>query len=211
MLVPFGEYIPMRETFPFLEKAFEASAGTAMGLNYTPGRSSSPVPVPIRPGSSVTVGVIPLVCFEDVVGSWVRRFIRQEPQLMVNVTNDGWFNRSCANEQHWRNAAFRCIELRRAMVRAANTGVSVALAPNGAVIADLRDSSGSPFTRGVMAATLPVGCTKITLYAMLGDWAVLVCFLVFAALLLRRIGAGKRVHGPVENGVYRRSTGATPR
>lgn len=211
MLVPFGEYIPMRETFPFLEKAFEASAGTAMGLNYTPGCSSSPVPVPIRPGSSVTVGVIPLVCFEDVVGSWVRRFIRQEPQLMVNVTNDGWFNRSCANEQHWRNAAFRCIELRRAMVRAANTGVSVALAPNGAVIADLRDSSGSPFTRGVMAATLPVGCTKITLYAMLGDWAVLVCFLVFAALLLRRIGAGKRVHGPVENGVYRRSTGATPR
>lgn len=44
MLVPFGEYIPMRETFPFLEKAFEASAGTAMGLNYTPGCSSSPVP-----------------------------------------------------------------------------------------------------------------------------------------------------------------------
>lgn len=55
------------------------------------------------------------------------------------------------------NAAFRCIELRRSMVRAANTGVSVALAPNGAVIADLRDSSGSPFTRGVMTATLPVG------------------------------------------------------
>ena len=49
------------------------------------------------------------------MGSWVRRFARQEPQLMVNVTNDGWFNRSCANEQHWRNAAFRCIELRRSM------------------------------------------------------------------------------------------------
>ena len=209
-----GERFSNQDNVNFLsaeEDYVQASAGTAMGLNYTPGCSSSPVPVPIRPGSSVTVGVIPLVCFEDVVGSWVRRFIRQEPQLMVNVTNDGWFNRSCANEQHWRNAAFRCIELRRAMVRAANTGVSVALAPNGAVIADLRDSSGSPFTRGVMAATLPVGCTKITLYAMLGDWAVLVCFLVFAALLLRRIGAGKRVHGPVENGVYRRSTGATPR
>lgn len=106
ILVPFGEYIPMRETFPFLEKAFEASAGTAMGMNYTPGTSSNPVPVPIRPGSSVTVGVIPLVCFEDVVGSWVRRFVRPEPQVLVNVTNDGWFNRSWANEQHWRNAAF---------------------------------------------------------------------------------------------------------
>lgn len=211
MLVPFGEYIPMRETFPFLEKAFEASAGTAMGMNYTPGSSSSPVPVPVRPGSSVTVGVIPLVCFEDVVGSWVRRFVKPEPQLMVNVTNDGWFNRSCANEQHWRNAAFRCIELRRSMVRAANTGVSVALAPNGAVIADLRDSAGSPFTRGVMTATLPVGCTEVTLYAMLGDWAVLACFLLFTALLLRRWLAGKRGTGPVKDGVYRRSAGATPR
>ena len=209
MLVPFGEYIPMRETFPFLEKAFEASAGTAMGMNYTPGASSSPVPVPMRPGSSATVGVIPLVCFEDVVGSWVRRFVRQEPQLMVNVTNDGWFNRSCANEQHWRNAAFRCIELRRSMVRAANTGVSVALAPNGAVIADLRDSSGSPFTRGVMNATLPVGCTEMTLYALFGDWAILACFLLFAALLLRRMNEGKRNAGPVKDGVYRR--GATPR
>ena len=209
MLVPFGEYIPMRETFPFLEKAFEASAGTAMGMNYTPGASSSPVPVPMRPGSSATVGVIPLVCFEDVVGSWVRRFVRQEPQLMVNVTNDGWFNRSCANEQHWRNAAFRCIELRRSMVLAANTGVSVALAPNGAVIADLRDSSGSPFTRGVMNATLPVGCTEMTLYALFGDWAILACFLLFAALLLRRMNEGKRNAGPVKDGVYRR--GATPR
>ena len=93
--------------------------------------------------------------------------------------------------------------------RAANTGVSVALAPNGAVIADLRDSSGSPFTRGVMTATLPVGCTEITLYALLGDWAVLACFLLFAALLLRRAGAGKRNGGPVKDGVYRR--GATPR
>lgn len=212
MLVPFGEYIPMRETFPFLEKAFEASAGTAMGMNYTPGASSDPVPVPIRPGGSVTVGVIPLVCFEDVVGSWVRRFVRPEPQLMVNVTNDGWFNRSCANEQHWRNAAFRCIELRRSMVRAANTGVSVALAPNGAVIADLRDSSGSPFTRGVMTATLPVGCTEVTLYAMLGDWAVLACFLLFLALLMRRRAARRQTGtAGVRDGVYRPGSGATPR
>lgn len=213
MLVPFGEYIPMRETFPFLEKAFEASAGTAMGMNYTPGESTEPVPVPIRPGSSVTVGVIPLICFEDVVGSWVRRFIRPEPQVLVNVTNDGWFNRSWANEQHWRNAAFRCIELRRSMIRAANTGVSVALAPNGAVIADLRDSSGSPFTKGVMTAVLPAGCTDVTLYAMLGDWAVAACFLLFLGIWMRRILSGRRgaPKGEVRNGVYRPGSGTTPR
>lgn len=212
MLVPFGEYIPMRESFPFLEKAFEASAGTSMGVNYTHGTSSSPLQVPIRQGSSVTVGVIPLVCFEDVVGSWVRRFVRPEPQVMVNVTNDGWFNRSYANEQHWRNAAFRCIELRRSMIRSANTGVSMALAPNGAVIADLRDSDGSPFTRGVMFATLPAGCTEVTLYAMWGDWAVLACLLILAALLVHG-RLSRRPHSPshVENGVYLSGKGATPR
>lgn len=211
MLVPFGEYIPMRKTFPFLEKAFEASAGTAMGLNYTPGESTTPISVPIRPGSSQMVGVIPLICFEDVVGSWVRRFVRPEPQIMVNVTNDGWFNRSCANEQHWRNAAFRCIELRRSMIRAANTGVSMALAPNGAVIEDLRDASGSPFTRGVMFASLPVGYEGITLYAMLGDWAVGACFVLFAALLLRRLLAAKKDAAGVRDGVYLPGRGATPR
>lgn len=211
MLVPFGEYIPLRETFPFLEKAFEISAGTAMGLNYTPGSSSAPIPVPMRPGSSVMVGVIPLVCFEDVVGSWARRFVRREPQVMVNVTNDGWFNHSWANEQHWRNAAFRCMELRRSMVRAANTGVSVALAPNGAVIADLRGADGSPFVRGVMSATLPVGCTEVTLYALLGDWFVLVCLLLLAWLVGRRLTASRRSKALVRDGVYQRSSGTTPR
>ena len=105
------------------------------------------------------------------------------------------------------------MELRRSMVRAANTGVSVALAPNGAVIADLRDASGSPFTRGVMTATLPAGCTEVTLYAMLGDWAVPACFLLFLALLVRRILASGRgaVREGVHNGVYRPERGATPR
>lgn len=99
------------------------------------------------------------------------------------------------------------------MIRAANTGVSVALGPNGAVIADLRDTSGSPFTKGVMTAKLPAGCTEVTLYAMLGDWAIPACFLLFLVLLIRRILAGGRGAGKesVRNGVYRPDRGATPR
>ncbi len=208
-LVPFGEYIPLRDTFPILEKAFEFSAGAAMGANYEKGDSTEPLMTPLTPGGKTAVGVIPLICFEDVVGDWARRFIRAQRQVLVNVTNDGWFNRSWANEQHWRNAAFRCIELRRAMVRSANTGVSVALAPNGAVIKDLRDADGSPFVRGTMYVVLPVGCTVVTLYAMLGDWFVLVCLLVFAGLLLRRALTRKKkaMSGTVVDGVYKRKSG----
>lgn len=51
----------------------------------------------------------------------------------------------------------------------------------------------------------------MTLYALLGDWAVLACFLLFAALLLRRQARENAMGAPVKDGVYRRAAGATPR
>ncbi len=184
-LVPFGEYIPLRKEFPILEKAFEFSAGAAMGSNFTCGDSTEPLTLPIVPGSLVQVQAIPTVCFEDTVGRLVRKFARPESQVIVNVTNDGWFRHSWANEQHWRNAAFRSIELRRSMVRAANTGVSVAIAPNGAVMSEIRGEDGSPFIKGYLFARLPITFTGMTLYAMLGDWAVGLCGFIILILLLR--------------------------
>lgn len=177
-LVPFGEYIPLRDCLPILEDAFAFSAGGAMGANFSPGGVYEPLELPVRPGFARTVQVIPSVCFEDTVGRLLRRFARPGPQVIVNVTNDGWFNRSSANEQHWRNAAFRCIELRRSMIRAANTGVTVAIAPNGAPIAQLRDADGSPFTEGYLFARLPILHEGLTLYALAGDWFVILCALV---------------------------------
>jgi apolipoprotein N-acyltransferase len=186
-LVPFGEYIPLRETFPILEKAFEFSAGMAMGSNFSSGTSYEPLRLPIVPGSVVTVDAIPTICFEDSVGRLVRRFARPERQVIVNVTNDGWFNHSWANEQHLRNAIFRSIELRRSMIRAANTGITVAIAPNGAIIKELRDAKGSPFIADKLFARLPITDTSLTLYAMAGDWAVLVCALIVIGVLSIRI------------------------
>jgi apolipoprotein N-acyltransferase len=186
-LVPFGEYIPLRETFPILEKAFEFSAGMAMGSNFSSGTSYEPLRLPIVPGSVVTVDAIPTICFEDSVGRLVRRFARPERQVIVNVTNDGWFNHSWANEQHLRNAIFRSIELRRSMIRAANTGITVAIAPNGAIIKELRDAKGSPFIADKLFARLPITDTSLTLYAMAGDWAVLVCALLVIGVLSIRI------------------------
>lgn len=192
-LVPFGEYIPLRTTLPILEKAFEFSAGGAMGANFDAGTSRDPLDVPLTPGSSRHVQIIPSVCFEDTVGRLLRQFVRGAPQVIVNVTNDGWFNHSCANEQHWRNGAFRAIELRRSMIRAANTGVTVAIAPNGAVIGDVRDQKGSPFTKGYLFARLPISYQGVTLYAMLGDWAVALCALfLLGVLVFGKMNAAKR-------------------
>lgn len=185
-LVPFGEYIPFRESLPVLEKAFEISAGAPMGSDFRAGESLEPLSLPIVPGSMVTVQAIPTVCFEDTVGRLVRKFARPDEQVIVNVTNDGWFKHSWANEQHCRNAAFRCIELRRSMVRAANTGITAAFAPNGSIINELRDESGSPFVQGYMFARLPINRSGMTLYALFGDWAVGACALIVVAFLLAK-------------------------
>ena len=122
-LVPFGEYVPLRSALPFLEKL----ASNAIGVDFTPGKKTDPIKMTLPEPYSV----IPLVCFEDTFGNLARKFIKNEPQLIVNVTNDGWFGKSAASEQHLANAMFRCIELRRPMIRSANTGISCIIDSTG--------------------------------------------------------------------------------
>ncbi len=194
-LVPFGEYIPCRDVFPWLEDAFTHSAGFRMGNTFEKGDTVEPLPVR-GAVSGGAVGVIPAVCYEDTVGRLLRRFVRPGNQVIVNVTNDGWFNQSCANEQHARNAAFRCIELRRAMVRASNTGLTVAYASNGALLGELRGDDGSPFVKGHMYARLPLDENAgYTLYALAGDWAVAACavLVLLCGFVRLDVSGGKRV------------------
>lgn len=183
-LVPFGEYIPLQRELPLLADIYASFAGAAMGGGMVPGEGSEPLAVAV-PGTGESVGVIPAVCYEDSVGSLLREFARPGPQVIVNTTNDGWFLTSWANEQQARQAAFRCIELRRPMVRAANTGLTVAFGANGAVIRELRSETGSPFVEGALPVVLPVDRNAgLTLYAVAGDWAVGVCALLALACCL---------------------------
>jgi apolipoprotein N-acyltransferase len=170
-LVFFGETIPLVEQIPLLKKIYEQQAGVEYGGSFTPGESLDPLPVELR---GTTVGVIPSICFEDTVGRLERKFVRPGPQVIVNVTNDGWFKESEAAEQHFHNAIFRAIELRRPMIRCANTGVSAAVSPTGATLAKIVDGSGSHFTNGSVLAEVPVPLRPaFSLYALVGDWPVI--------------------------------------
>ena len=106
-LVPFGEYLPLRDIppFSFFRSMFEGA--------FTPGDKTEPLLL-----EQPQVQIIPLICFEDTVGSLARKFVREAPQMIVNITNDGWFLQSEENEVHLANALFRCVELRRPMARA---------------------------------------------------------------------------------------------
>lgn len=194
-LVPFGEYIPLKEELPVLADIYASLAGYAMGEGMIPGEGKEPLSVAV-PGTGERVGVIPAVCYEDSVGGLLRELARPGPQVIVNTTNDGWFLTSWANEQQARQAAFRCIELRRPMIRAANTGLTVAFGANGAVLGELRNAEGSPFLQGSLPVVLPVDRQAgLTLYALAGDWFLYLCALAGLLCCLINVRALHREEG----------------
>jgi len=183
-LVIFGETIPFVDTLPFLKQIYEQQAGVEYGGSFTPGVSLDPLPIPNANGT--VIGAIPTVCFEDTLPRLTRRFVRPGPQVIVNVTNDGWFKESAASAQHFADARFRAIELRRPMLRCANTGVSAAIDSTGSTAHPdtgapqvLVDAHGSQFTRGSLLAELNVPLhPSATLYALIGDWGVIAAALL---------------------------------
>lgn len=168
-LVMFGEYIPLMEQMPWLKRIYEQQAGTTFDGAFDAGTSVEPIPLKVR---GQQISIIPSICFEDTVPREAGLFVRNESQVIVNVTNDGWFAQSAAAAQHFANAKFRAIELRRPMIRCANTGVSGVISTTGHA-QTLTDPNGSHFTRGHLLATakIPINPTA-TLYQKCGDGPV---------------------------------------
>lgn len=160
-LVPFGEYIPARYSLPLLARIVgdQVPADFNFGTEYTVFRLTNN-----------NVQVAPLICFEDTIGELARQFVQRGADLLVNVTNDGWFLESAASRQHLANAVFRCVETRRPMVRAANTGVTCFVNQYGRVTQTLTDEHGSQFTDGVLSGNVAVSTAReLTFYVQHGE------------------------------------------
>ena len=174
-LVILGEFIP---DLPFLHDLYFRTTGVEFGKGLSRGGVFEPLEAEI---GGQPIGVIPSVCFEDTVPRLTRKFVRNGPQLLVNVTNDGWFQESEGSVQHFRNALFRSIELRRPTVRCANRGVTGVVTLAGSLVdpyskktRHLVNENGSYFHRGYLLATVYIPSEgEITLYAAFGDWFAL--------------------------------------
>ncbi len=145
-LVPFGEYVPFRDSFPL----FAWIVGDQIPSDFDSGRS-----VNLFELQEHGILIAPLICFEDTLPWLVGRFAVKGANLLVNVTNDAWFLESAGSHQHFANARLRAIETRRPMVRAANTGVTAFIDTHGRV-RKLEDDGGGTFTRGYLAAAIKV-------------------------------------------------------
>jgi len=159
-LVPFGEYIPLREAFRFLESIVPIEDFTA-GEEYT-----------VFELAELKFAV--LICFEDLFPELSRRFSLSGADFLVNITNDAWFGETSSPYQHLAASVFRAVETRRHLVRAANTGVSGFIAPTGKIISLVRGkNSKTIYVPGYNTQTLSITQAGLTVYASFGDWFVL--------------------------------------
>lgn len=184
-LVPFGEFLPFRDTFPF------SLLARVLPGDFVRGPATEPLNL-----EQPSLQIIPLICFEDTVGRVARRFVRDEPQVIVNLTNDGWFLQSAEPEMHLANAVFRCIELRRPMVRAANTGVTCSIDTRGRIGPGDRledPATGSTFIEGVLQKEIAVPKNPPrTVYARFGDAFSVSCLVLAGLAAVLRTVRGTR-------------------
>ncbi len=122
-----------------------------------------------------TFGVF--ICYEAIYPGEVRRFAAGGAHLFINISNDGWFGRSAAAEQHLRMARVRAVENRRWIIRTTNNGFTAAVDPFGRIYRPL-----APDIRA--AADLPYDFrTDETVYTRFGDWFAWLCVLVSVILV----------------------------
>jgi apolipoprotein N-acyltransferase len=166
-LVPFGEYIPLRHSFPLF---------AAVASKWVPGDFEAGQDYTVFRLTNQDVQVAPLICFEDTIGELTRNFVLAGASLLVDVTNDGWFLHTSGSQQHLANAIFRCVETRRPMIRAANTGVTCFVNDFGRVTQLLQDETGSTFTEGVLTGEIDVPTRpELTFYTRHGELFAKVC------------------------------------
>ena len=165
-LVPFGEYEPFPLIHRVVTSVSDEVGGFHKGNKYGVGR---------LPGGN-TFGVF--ICYEAVFPDEVRQFAANGAQLFINISNDGWFGRSAAAEQHLHMARVRAAENRRWIVRSTNNGYTVSIDPYGRVF--------SPLPPDVRAAVdLPYDFrSDETIYTRFGDWFAWMCVIVSVILLM---------------------------
>ncbi|WP_297888099.1 apolipoprotein N-acyltransferase [Sulfurihydrogenibium sp.] len=123
-LVPFGEYTPFRNKL--LENIFEY----LQGIDFTKGEGQKLIVYE-------KMKVASLICFESIFPDFVANFVNKGANVIVNITNDGWFGKTSAPYQHFEMARVRAIENNIYLVRAANTGVSAIINPVGKIVSYL--------------------------------------------------------------------------
>lgn len=164
-LVPFGEFVPLKDLLFFVGPLVEAAG------EFTPGQSMELLPTSRGPISTA-------ICYEIVYPALVRHSVLEGSQLLTTITNDAWYGHSSAPYQHFLQASLRAIEQGRYLVRSANTGISGIVDPYGRVLQQSRI-----FERAVLVGDVRMLDTR-TIYGRIGDAFAYLCSAITLGSLL---------------------------
>jgi len=164
-LVPFGEYVPFKRLFAF------AGGLTKEVGDFSHGTSRAPLEAN---GSKLGV----FICYESIFPDEVRQFAAQGAQVLVNISNDGWYGDSGAYAQHLKQARMRSVENSRWLLRDTNTGVTASIDPYGRVVAQVPRKIRT-------ALPAPYALSDVTtFYTRHGDWFAYLCAIISVGALL---------------------------
>ena len=176
-LVPFGEYLPFRGIFTFLDRYIDLPMAD---ISSGEGR-----PLVRLKGHPVGASI----CYEAVYGNEVIQAM-PEAKFLVNVSNDAWFGDSLAPHQHLEITRSRAVETGRFMLRATNTGISAVIDPKGRIL-----NKSVQFEDDVVRATISP-YNGVTPYARWGNWGIIciICSFLAGILILRRLTVNRNMH-----------------
>lgn len=165
-LLLFGEYLPFTDYIPALKNISPASG------DFTPGDELNLFEIKDK-GARIA----PIICYEDIIPSFSRRFVSNGANLIINITNDAWFGKTIAPYQHLFLSIPRTVETRRYLLRSTNTGISAIIDPVGRVVAK------TPiFVRTNLVGEVGLMNGETTLYTKVGDIFPIACTVFWVGL-----------------------------
>jgi apolipoprotein N-acyltransferase len=161
-LLPFGEYLPVADSFSWPKWLVPAYGSFISGTTPT-----------VFDTGHGKFGVV--ICWENLFPDLFRTFVQRGSDFMVNLTNEAWFKRTVASELFLTMSVFRAVENGVSLVRCANTGISSVIDPFGRIMDRIRDDQGNDImVEGTLTAGVPAPKGQ-TFYTRNGDVFAVIC------------------------------------
>jgi apolipoprotein N-acyltransferase len=171
-LVPFGEFVPYRNSLPEPFKGW-VSQINILAIDFVPGAKPHMFEFPF---ARIGAGV----CYDGIFPDAIRPAVIEGAQVLALVTNDAWYKDTTAPRVLNAHAVLRAVENRRYILRAANTGISSVIDPIGNI------QGQTPVYQDATLVGRAAPMNELTPYTRFGDWASALAALGFVALMLDR-------------------------
>lgn len=177
-LVPFSEHFPLdKDKYSGLYEMFQEYDIS----NWTTGEERH-----IFQAGNMRIATP--ICFEDVFPDHVRRFVKNDTDIILNMSNDYWSLSPVEGRQHGIFSLFRAVENQRPVLRSTCSGYTVYIAATG----EIQPGAPEPYTEGYAIAHVPLPDEKYTFYTKFGDWFPKACG-IFALVFLAAYGCYRLV------------------